>query len=610
MKKIFFILIFILILSKCLESSASIIGSTVDPSLNAFGARAIGMGLSNVAIADDGNAIFINAAGLGFSKYLQLSATSATLLTQVSNNSFALVLPSDWGTFGLGIVDQNLGNSIPTVRDTSDAGRIIANPSGEANQYENSVLFLSYSKTVLKNLSLGLNLKYFNQYMSGTGITGGRGHGSNIDLGVLYKFKPWLSFGYTIQNFLSNTLKWDGTNIDEAMPGFSKAGFAGKIMGHGGLISREAHQVLVSCDYFVPNSAYILQNKASSLHLGLEYKMYNMLSVRLGSDSGTMSYGVGLEQSGFRFDYAFKPTPDLAGYATHYFTLSYIGFTPKPIIVSKEAASIKKEPIQIKIIEPVNRLITTQSIVKVFAQTNSKTKSAFRVNKLETIFTTRESFEIYEKLNIGKNKITIEAITSAESVITSAEAILLRAVPYKDKVTNNVYLLSSMGILKGNPDGGFYPENALTRSELVTLLLRANGIKPDKISKSKFNDVHASHWAAPYIETAVASGLVKGFPDGSFKPEKPLSRVEAISVIVRYSNLMDITLDKGYKPYPDLTADFWGNKDIEKAKRAGYLDYMEGKPFEPNKKFTRGETVEMLVKTPQMLKKIEDFWNN
>ncbi|MBD2847829.1 S-layer homology domain-containing protein, partial [Paenibacillus sp. IB182496] len=87
-------------------------------------------------------------------------------------------------------------------------------------------------------------------------------------------------------------------------------------------------------------------------------------------------------------------------------------------------------------------------------------------------------------------------------------------------------------IIRGASAEAFEPQRAITRAELTTLLIRALGM-PARGSEQSFEDVNGDAWYADAIVTAAAIGLVTGGPDGSFRPDAPLTREEASVMLSR-----------------------------------------------------------------------------
>ena len=97
-----------------------------------------------------------------------------------------------------------------------------------------------------------------------------------------------------------------------------------------------------------------------------------------------------------------------------------------------------------------------------------------------------------------------------------------------------------------------------------------------------------------------------GYADGDFKPNKVLNRAEGVAILARYAGLEDLSAGS---PFPDLKTDFWANKYIEPAKKAGLLNYLAGKEFKPSEPFSRAEACEVLYRVPDIQKKVDEFWN-
>ena len=91
--------------------------------------------------------------------------------------------------------------------------------------------------------------------------------------------------------------------------------------------------------------------------------------------------------------------------------------------------------------------------------------------------------------------------------------------------------LSDMGVLGGFPDGSFRPNAPVTRAQFATIANKVFQLD-DRAIGSPFRDVPNSHWAASNIAAANSSGLVAGFPDGRFQPEQNVTRGQSLVVMV------------------------------------------------------------------------------
>ena len=102
---------------------------------------------------------------------------------------------------------------------------------------------------------------------------------------------------------------------------------------------------------------------------------------------------------------------------------------------------------------------------------------------------------------------------------------------YEDAVAR----LMALDIIAGFPDGTFKPDEPVTRAQFAKIVVCALGVGEAAqyaAGATKFWDVPADHWATGYINVAVDMGVIAGYPDGTFLPEKEVTFAEAIKMIV------------------------------------------------------------------------------
>lgn len=78
----------------------------------------------------------------------------------------------------------------------------------------------------------------------------------------------------------------------------------------------------------------------------------------------------------------------------------------------------------------------------------------------------------------------------------------------------------------------FKPNTQITRAEVLKIILQAAGVKLS-LGATNFSDVKATDWYAPYIAYASANGIVGGYTDGTFGPNKPITRADIAKIIVK-----------------------------------------------------------------------------
>lgn len=130
----------------------------------------------------------------------------------------------------------------------------------------------------------------------------------------------------------------------------------------------------------------------------------------------------------------------------------------------------------------------------------------------------------------------------------------------------SVKYLETFDILSGYEDGTFRPDAPITRAEFVTISVRfyeAYGIEvTGDMEKLAFTDVSGNYWAADYIDKASANGWVIGYGNGTFGPEKEITRAEVVTIVGR---VLGRAADKDYiaantssvKTFPDVPNTHW-----------------------------------------------------
>ncbi|PIQ76126.1 hypothetical protein COU78_00605 [Candidatus Peregrinibacteria bacterium CG10_big_fil_rev_8_21_14_0_10_49_24] len=108
------------------------------------------------------------------------------------------------------------------------------------------------------------------------------------------------------------------------------------------------------------------------------------------------------------------------------------------------------------------------------------------------------------------------------------------------------------GVLSGYPDGTFGPDKTVNRAEFLKIVLGAKGSDVASASESTgFRDVDENAWYTPYVRYGKQQGIVQGYPDGSFKPEQPVNFAEALKMAYVALGISGDTSASGawYEPY-------------------------------------------------------------
>ncbi len=150
----------------------------------------------------------------------------------------------------------------------------------------------------------------------------------------------------------------------------------------------------------------------------------------------------------------------------------------------------------------------------------------------------------------------------------------------------------SAGYVKGYPDGSFRPNGGVTRAEFVSMVDSAFQVAPGQ-SKNSFKDVHSKDWYAKDVQSALAAGFVTGYPDGTFRPQQAVNRQEAASMMAKLLNLSG----EGNLSFSDAgQIDTWAKPSIAGLIARGVMSGYPDGTFRPKKIISRAEAVVMINK--------------
>src|SRR5450759_2369563 len=147
------------------------------------------------------------------------------------------------------------------------------------------------------------------------------------------------------------------------------------------------------------------------------------------------------------------------------------------------------------------------------------------------------------------------------------------------------------GLIKGYPDGTFKPDQNVTRAEFMTLANRAFGYTA--VVPITYTDVKAGSWYAPEVAKAKAAGYISGYPDGTMKPENPITREEVATIVARIKNLTsDANAADKYTDAAKIGS--WSKGQVGAVTSAKIMQGYPDGSFMPQGLITRAEVVEAL----------------
>jgi len=585
-------------------------GAISDPMSLGVGARPLGMGKTYVGVAEDADTLFMNPAGLARIGTPKLSSMYSSLMGDINYTVIGGAYPyGDGGAIGAGFINAYSADIPLTNIDGTSSG---------SGQFANSVLFLSTGtylnnlpafKNVDKKIMVGGSFKYFSATGSGSNDAAG-----NVADAAGSGYSADLGLLYPATEYLTLGANFQNvmaskitrsSGVNESIPSTIKLGGRACLIGSEG----QAYTIHSTRKLYL-NADYDINSSGNNVpHIGVEFWPSGNLALRAGMDDKDLTAGIGIRAGGLEFNYAYHPYSAAAENATSYFSVGYLGDS------SKRALNITFD-------SPGDKAIIYDDHVKVSGRVQMTggdgTEPApglvtVKVNGVTVTTAQDNTFSAEVPIDkIGKKLLQVEASDAAGDYVAQ-DCRILRLINFADVpegywARQPIENTGTVGMVEGFPDGSFRPDRALTRAELATLMVRAKGIKVGTGPARKiFKDVSADFWGANYIEAAYREGLITGYPDGSFRPNNKINKAEGIAILVRFENLK-VAYEVFEKPYWDVSSKHWAARYIQAAKESGMLKYVERNNLGPKNALSRAESVEMLSKTTMAGGKVKDLY--
>lgn len=201
----------------------------------------------------------------------------------------------------------------------------------------------------------------------------------------------------------------------------------------------------------------------------------------------------------------------------------------------------------------------------------------------------------------------LDRLTQNEKLISVTD----KSYTYSDIIGHwareGILKLSYMEILKGFPDGSMRPDKTLTREEFIVMLARAIDLPLTDTYVQSYQDVEVSHWSSQYIAAAKSMGLLDIFKQDVMYPAKNITREEM--AVIAAKAVQDMTLTSQSKSFKDLNAAY---KYLDSINIVTSLDIIRGMPdgsFKPYNGATRAEAA-VVIQRILGLKSPEDLQEN
>lgn len=236
----------------------------------------------------------------------------------------------------------------------------------------------------------------------------------------------------------------------------------------------------------------------------------------------------------------------------------------------------------------------------------------FTIDETVTTQTVRVDGSVVNKVNRdtlgplseGTHTVSIEATDTAGNRGTGQSTFRVTTTPstgtplvfsdvpagawYKPYVDN----LTARGVISGYPNGRFYPDERITRAEFAKMVLLGIGARPSTGTATQFTDVSSTHWARGYVQRARELAIIKGFPNGEFRPNAAARRQEVATMAVRAGNhppAMTYT-----RVFSDVPSTLWSWPFVNKASELKMISGQPNGNFGPLEYATRAEAARVV----------------
>ncbi|MCZ8516550.1 S-layer homology domain-containing protein [Paenibacillus filicis] len=215
-----------------------------------------------------------------------------------------------------------------------------------------------------------------------------------------------------------------------------------------------------------------------------------------------------------------------------------------------------------------------------------------------------ESYNIYDNGKVIASNVTgtsyqVTGLTAGSSHIFTVSAVV-NGTETKQSVSKSITMAADTAsithesghhekYIEGYPDGTFKSERNVTREEVAAMLFRVYHLSKSALDGMSYSDVSHADWGADEIAAVTKAGFMNGYPDGTFRPNQPITREEMAGIVARLKNLQGTGMDV----FTDISGS-WARDAIYLSTQAGILKGYEDGTFRPKANATRAEVVTMI----------------
>lgn len=161
------------------------------------------------------------------------------------------------------------------------------------------------------------------------------------------------------------------------------------------------------------------------------------------------------------------------------------------------------------------------------------------------------------------------------------------------KTLKEAYAAARPAFMSGYPDKTFKPTNPMTRAEVSTIFARVIAKGSPVVGYTSFKDIDDDKWYASSIGYIENTGLINGYEDGTFRPDKSITRAEFASIVSKYLKLQGTS---GAAHFSDVKPTHWAKESIDLVSANGIMQGRQNNTFAPDDKISRQEVAAAMNK--------------
>lgn len=222
--------------------------------------------------------------------------------------------------------------------------------------------------------------------------------------------------------------------------------------------------------------------------------------------------------------------------------------------------------------------------------------------KIPTNTAEREAFlkqlAIFIEHSDGEKKVAIpEVVTMAKGelglrfTVEKFSTFTIIQVNKKEETKPSVEVKVHEAYIKGFPDGTFGPEKNVTRAQVATMIARILGYTDGPVNTAPFKDIPSNHYAAGAIAFVKERGIMNGDVNGNFRASENITRAQMATVV---ANFKQLSVEENVAITFNDTKGHWAQWIIEANRAAGIINGRQNGSFAPDEHLTRAQAVVMM----------------